>query len=1155
MDVSRRQFLKMAVTAAAALTIKPSLGLRALQPIPEITNPLEYYPTRDWEKVYRDVYSYDSSYIFVCTPNDTHNCYLRGYVKNGVVTRIGPSQSYRNATDLYGVKASARWDPRHCNKGLALVRKFYGDRRVKYPVVRKGFKEWVERGFPRDKNGQPPLDLFKRGEDQWVKVSWDEASEIVAKTMINLAETYSGDSGASLLKKQGYDEEMIKKMNGAGTQAMKFRGGMPLLGIIKLFGMYRVANSMALLDAYVRGVDPDKAIGGRGWDNYSWHTDLPPGHPMVTGQQTVEFDLCNTEYANIVLCWGMNWICTKMPDAHWLTEARAKGTKIVTITTEYNCTSSKADEVIIIRPGTDPAFALGLVHVILKEKLYDEDFVKGYTDLPFLVRMDTMKLLRAGEVLSGYKNAELKHIKVLKNGEKAPPPFSTDVELPVVKEEMREEWGDFVVLDVKTNKYVAITRDDIGSRFKAKNIDPALEGEFEVTLTNGEKVKVRPIFDCIKQYVMDTWDLDSTSKVTWAPREAIENLARNIAANKEKVLFTTGMGPNQMFNADQKDRAIFLVAALTKNVGFFGGNVGSYAGNYRAAIFNGMPLYIAEDPFNIQLDPEKPVKVKLYFKFESAHFYDHGDVPLKVHNIYFNGKTHMPTPTKFLWFAGSNSILGNAKGHYNVVMNLLRNRKIEAVIVNEWWWTASCEYADIVFPIDSWGEYNVHDMTAAVTNPHIQVMPLSGINRIHDTKSDTEVYKIVAEKLAELTGDKRFKDYWKFIAEGERGKAKAYLQRIIDHSNTVKGYKIEELLKLAQDGVPALIMTRTYPKFIGYEQSSEDKTWYNKTGRLEFYREEPEFLDYGENLVVHREPVDSTFYEPNVIVAKPHPLIKPKTPADYGWPTADLSGETRQVRNVVYTPEEVLKTQHPLKEKNGFTHIYITPKYRHSVHTAFVDLDILSVWFGPFGDMYRRDKRKPYVGEGYVDLNPLDAKELGIEDGDYIYFDGDPEDRPFKGWQNKPEDYKVARCMLRARYYPNTPRGVARSWFHFTQASYKSVKAHETRPDGLAKSKDTNYQAMYRYGGHQSGTRSWLRPTLLTDSLVRKNLMGQAIGTGFVPDVHCANGAPRESFVKFTKAEDGGETGIGKWRPAKLGFRVGYENQAMKKYLNGGYIL
>lgn len=86
--------------------------------------------------------------------------------------------------------------------------------------------------------------------------------------------------------------------------------------------MYRLANAMALLDAAIRKVDPDKALGARGFDNYSWHTDLPPGHPMVTGQQTVEFDLHAIEHAKTVVIWGMNFITTKMPDAHWLTEAR-----------------------------------------------------------------------------------------------------------------------------------------------------------------------------------------------------------------------------------------------------------------------------------------------------------------------------------------------------------------------------------------------------------------------------------------------------------------------------------------------------------------------------------------------------------------------------------------------------------------------------------------------------------------------------------------------------------------------------------------------------------------------------------------------------------------------------------------------------------------
>ena len=64
--------------------------------------------------------------------------------------------------------------------------------------------------------------------------------------------------------------------------------------------MYRMANSLALLDAHVRKVGPDRALGSRGFDNYSWHTDLPPGHPMVTGQQTVEFDLATPLMAGAV---------------------------------------------------------------------------------------------------------------------------------------------------------------------------------------------------------------------------------------------------------------------------------------------------------------------------------------------------------------------------------------------------------------------------------------------------------------------------------------------------------------------------------------------------------------------------------------------------------------------------------------------------------------------------------------------------------------------------------------------------------------------------------------------------------------------------------------------------------------------------------------
>jgi nitrate reductase alpha subunit len=1160
--INRRVFLKCMFGGGALVAAHKPLLLYALEPAKGVQNPLNSYPDRNWEALYRDLYQADSSFYFVCTPNDTHNCYLKAEVKNGVITRVGPSQNYHKATDLYGTACSQRWDPRVCNKGTALPRRFYGDRRVKGAFIRKGFKTWVDKGFPRDPDGLPPGDLFRRGEDEYEKVSWGEAYRIAAKALYHTAATYSGSDGAERLKQQDYDPAMINKMGGAGTRALKFRGGMPVLGSIKLFGLYRFANSMALADAKIRRIEPDEAKGGTGFDNYSWHTDLPPGHPMVCGQQTVDFDLCDTEYCNVLIAWGMNWICTKMPDAHWLTEARIKGKKVINITTDYNATSSKSDEVVVIRPGTDPALALGIAHILIKEKLYDEDFVKHFTDLPLLVRMDTGKMLKASDIFADYQPKKLERTKVVKDTKDLPKPADVDQPHSGITEAMREAWNDFVLWDTKSGGPVAVSRDEVGKYAAQQGWEPALEGSFEVNI-GGKEVRLETVFSLTKKHLMDTWTPAATEKITWAPQSAIYSLARTFAANPEKVLTAVGMGPNQMFNADQKDRAIFLVAALTRNVGFFGGNVGSYAGNYRAAYFNGMPQYIAEDPFNITKDPEQPAKLKPYFGLQSAHFYAHTDQPLKVHGHYFTGDTHMPTPTKSLWFAGSNSILGNAKGHYEVVMNLLRHpqyraknmhkRMIECVFVNEWWWTGSCEYADIVFGADSWGEYHQNDMTQSCTNPFMQVMPLTEIKRIHDTRADAEIYKGVAAELAKLTGDERFNDYWMFINDQHR--AKPYIQRVLDHSNMFKGYEVTQLLELAKDGIPAMMMSRTYPKFIGHEQSSESAPWYTKSGRLEFLRDEPEFVEYGESLVLYREPVDSTFYTPNAIVARPHPLIKPKTPQDYGFSPTDMEGETLQVRNEVLTPEELLQTKHPLMAPQyGHTHIWVTPKYRHSVHTFWADLDILSVFWGPFGDMYRKDKRKPWVGEGYIDMNPHDAKRLGIEDGDYIWVDADPRALPFKGWQERPEEYKIARCMLRARYYPGMPKNVTRTWFHLPGASFGSVRGAAQRQDGQAKNPATNYQAMYRFGSHQSGTRSWLRPTLLTDSLVRKDLMGQTIGTGFAPDVHCANGAPRESFVKFTKAEDGGENGTGLWSRAKQGDRPGYETQDMKTFIAGGFV-
>jgi nitrate reductase alpha subunit len=303
--------------------------------------------------------------------------------------------------------------------------------------------------------------------------------------------------------------------------------------------------------------------------------------------------------------------------------------------------------------------------------------------------------------------------------------------------------------------------------------------------------------------------------------------------------------------------------------------------------------------------------------------------------------------------------------------------------------------------------------------------------------------------------------------------------------------------------------------------------------------------------------MDATPYEPNVIVDdSDSPVIDPETPEDRGWDGDELADTNdRQVRNVVRSPDELTDSSHPLNDLGeGYEYVYMTPKYRHGTHSFGSDLPNIAVWWSNFGDMTRRDERQPYFGEGYIEMNPADAVAEGLTDGDYVWVDADPQDRPYPGWEASDDSYDVARAMMRVRFQPSLPQGVTRSWMNVTNASHKSVAATESRDDGMAKAEDTNYVGMYRQGGHQSATTTWLRRTWLTDTMPRKNLAGLNLDDGFEPDVHAANGAPKEAFVKVEKAEDGGVDGEGDWRPVEEGVRPTNEDERMENYLAGGFV-
>lgn len=1115
--ITRREFIIKTGLATGGLLVASQLpwldeALAFLGPV-DVGNPLAVYPDRDWEKVYRNQYAFDSTFTFVCVPNCTHNCRLRAVVRNGVVVRVEPTYEEGAYADLHGHTASPGWHPRGCLKGYTLPRRVYGPYRIKYPMVRKGWKEWVEAGYPDPAEPGNQKRYFRRGEDEWLRVSWDEAATLVAGTLLHVMKKYSGEKGAGILLKQGYPREMVEAMDGSGAQVIKMRGGMPLNGITRIMGFYRFANMLALYDG---------KHGARGWSNFDWHGDLPPGHPMVTGVKASDVDLNDLRHSKLIVFLGKNMVENKMADAHWWIEIMERGGKIVNVSPEYSPVSQKADYWIPVRPGTDTALLLGVVHILIRDRLWDPAFVKGYSDLPLLVRMDNLKRLRAKDLVPGYRHPELTG-------------YSSKVQQ--IPPELREKWGDFVVWDVNTGAPSVITREDVGRHMWEQGIDPALEGSFEVTTVDGKTVKVKPAFQLYRELVAE-YTPEVTSEITGAPPQLIERLARDIGTIKPAMI-AHGEGVNHYFHCDLTTRAAWLPLVLTGNVGKPGANVTHWAGNYKGELFPGLPVYLAEDPFDQTLEANATaIKVKKYYKMEQPAYWNNNDRPLQVNGHTYTGKTHMPTPTKVKWIANANH-LNNAKWAHQMIARV--DRGVEMIVYQDWEWTGSCEHADVVFPVHSWLELNQPDMTAACSNPFLQVWK-GGIKPLFDSKMDHEVLGLVASKLSKLTGDRRYRDYWKFVLEGHN---EVYLQRILDASITTRGYRVGDLIKSDKGW---LMLFRTYPRIFGWEQVHESKPFYNQTGRYEFYRDEDEFIEYGENLIVHREPVEATPYLPNVIVSS-HPAIRPVNRV----PLEATSAEERQVRNVKMGWKEARKTRNFLWEK-GYRFYCLTPKSRHRVHSSWGVCDWNLIFESNYGDPYRSERRTPGVGEAQLHINPDDARELGINDGDYVYVDANPADRPYVGWATDDPYYKVSRCMVRARYNPAYPRGVVMMKHGYFIATPKSVEAHEGRADGRARSADTGYQANFRYGSQQSVTRGWLQPTMMTDSLVRKDYLGQKIGEGYEADVHAPNTCPKETLVRITRAESGGPDGEGIWEPARTGFTPGTESDSMQRYLGGRFV-
>lgn len=100
----------------------------------------------------------------------------------------------------------------------------------------------------------------------------------------------------------------------------------------------------------------------------------------MTGPMAWAHDFANSKY---IVLFGWDLLAKgKLVFARGIVDAKANGAKVVCFNPQYSATGRFADEWYPIRPGADLAVALAMIHVLVTEYLYDQDFVANYTNFP-----------------------------------------------------------------------------------------------------------------------------------------------------------------------------------------------------------------------------------------------------------------------------------------------------------------------------------------------------------------------------------------------------------------------------------------------------------------------------------------------------------------------------------------------------------------------------------------------------------------------------------------------------------------------------------------------------------------------------------------------------------------------------------------------------
>ncbi|ALG14870.1 nitrate reductase [Kibdelosporangium phytohabitans] len=511
------------------------------------------------------------------------------YVKDGIITWESQDVDYPTVGP-----DRPEYEPRGCPRGASFSWYSYSPLRVRYPYARGVLVEMFREA--RGVHGDPVVawasivdDPMKRrayhrarGKGGLVRVTWDEAVEMVAAAHVHTLRNHGPDRIAGFSPIPAMS--MVSHAVGARFMALI---GAPMLSF------------------------------------YDWYADLPPASPQVFGDQTDVPESADWWDAAYLMLWGSNVPVTRTPDAHFMTEARYRGQKVVVCSPDYSDATKFADEWLAPHPGTDGALAMAMAHVVLRECFVDRevpffaDYVKQYTDLPFLITLDD------------------------RDGTLVPGKFLTEADLPGALSK-GTEWKT-VLLDQSSGEPVVPNGSlgfrwadepgrwnlDLGSVTPALSVYSGPDGDSaEVLLprfdtadgsagaiTRGVPIRqvagrtVTTVYDLLLaqygvhraglpgEWPRDLHDPGSPATPAWqeqltgVPASQVIRIAREFAdtaiRSKGRCMILMGAGTNHWFHSDLIYRSFLTLLLLTGCQGRNGGGWAHYVGQEKVRPFTG----------------------------------------------------------------------------------------------------------------------------------------------------------------------------------------------------------------------------------------------------------------------------------------------------------------------------------------------------------------------------------------------------------------------------------------------------------------------------------------------------------------------------------------------------------------------------------------